>query len=80
MCEQQYFLEYNLGYRSPSGKKADKGTIVHKVMEILAHIKLCQQKKLVIYDDDILGPMNPYDYNLSDIIEKIYSSFYTNSI
>ena len=78
MCEQQYFLEYNLGYRSPSGKKADKGTIVHKVMEILAHIKLCQQKKLVIYDDDILGPINPCDYNLTDIIEKIYSYYTTN--
>ena len=39
MCEQQYFLEYVLGYRGPSGQKADKGTIVHKVLEILAVIK-----------------------------------------
>ena len=38
MCEQQYFLEYVLGYRGPSGQKADKGTIVHKVLEILAVI------------------------------------------
>ena len=45
MCEQQYFLEYVLGYRSPSNKKADKGTIVHKVLEILAGIKLSQQNK-----------------------------------
>lgn len=78
MCEQQYFLEYNLGYRAPSGKKADKGTIVHKVMEVLAHIKLCQQNKLPVYDDDIIGAINVYDYSLSDIIEKIYNYYTTN--
>ena len=30
MCPMQYFIEYNLGHRSPSNKKADKGTIVKK--------------------------------------------------
>ena len=39
MCPQQYMMEYILGIRSPSNQKADKGTIVHKVMEILAYIK-----------------------------------------
>ena len=38
MCEQQYFGEYVLGWRGPSGQKADKGTICHKVLEILAVI------------------------------------------
>lgn len=36
MCQQQYFLDYVLGWAGPSGKKADKGTIVHKVLETLA--------------------------------------------
>ena len=54
MCEQQYFIEYNLGIRSPSNKKADKGTIVHKVLEILAGIKLTEQNKESEYIDDIL--------------------------
>lgn len=39
MCEQQFFIEYVLGWRGPSNQKADKGTIVHKVLEILAIIK-----------------------------------------
>ena len=35
-CQMQYFLTYVLGHRSDSNKKADMGTMVHKVMEILA--------------------------------------------
>ena len=35
-CELQYFITYNLGYQSPSGKKAQLGTMIHKVMECLA--------------------------------------------
>lgn len=31
-----YFLEYNLGHRTTSGKAAEKGTMVHKVLEVLA--------------------------------------------
>ena len=38
MCEQQYFFDYVLGYKQPSNKKADKGTIVHKALEILEQI------------------------------------------
>lgn len=58
-CQMQYFLTYVLGYRSPSGKKAQLGTVVHKVMEALAKFKKEKQehpkaKKLKI-DDDALG-------------------------
>jgi hypothetical protein len=77
MCEQQYFLEYVLGYRSPSNKKADKGTIVHKVLEILAGIKLSQQNKQNEYSDDILGDILVDDYDLSHITERVYD-YYTS--
>lgn len=77
MCEQQYFFEYVLGYRSPSNKKADKGTICHKVLEILAGIKLSQQNSINIYNDDILGKIDINNYNLDHIIEQVYN-FYTS--
>lgn len=77
MCEQQYFFDYVLGYRSPSNKKADKGTIVHKVLEILAFIKYNQQNNQDIFQDDILGDVDINNYDLDDIIEKIYS-YYTS--
>ena len=38
-CEMQYFITYVLGHQSPSGKKADLGTITHAVLETLAICK-----------------------------------------
>jgi hypothetical protein len=72
MCEQQYFVEYVLGHRSPSNKKADKGTIVHKVLEILAYIKLTKQNNNKSYNDDIIGEVDIENYNFDHIIEQVY--------
>ena len=77
MCPMQYFIEYNLGHRSPSNKKADKGTICHKVFEILAFIKLNQQQNNRYFEDDIIGPVDITNYNLNTIIEQVYN-FYTS--
>jgi len=75
MCEQQYFFEYVLGYKSTSNKKADKGTIVHKVLEILAAIKLAQQNKESVYFDDILERIYVEKYNLDHIVERVYAYY-----
>lgn len=56
-CQMQYFITYVLGHQSVSGKKAELGTIVHKVMECLAGLKKADQdangrvKYLKIKDD-----------------------------
>jgi len=56
-CQMQYFITYVLGHQSISGKKAELGTIVHKVIECLAQFKKADQdasgrvKKLKIEDD-----------------------------
>jgi len=75
MCEQQYFLEYVLGWRGPSNKKADKGTIVHKVLEILACIKKGQQDKLIAINDDVVGNIILSNYNLDEIIKVVYNHY-----
>ena len=58
-CQMQYFLTYVLGWQSDSGKKADMGTMAHKVMEILAGLKKFQQdnprKKWLEIEDDKCG-------------------------
>lgn len=72
MCEQQYFFDYVLGYRSPSNKKADKGTIVHKALEILAFIKYHQQMNNTSFVDDIVGEINVNSYSLDDMIKQVY--------
>lgn len=75
MCPMQYFLQYNLGMQSPSNKKADKGTICHKVFEILAFIKLNKQNNTKYFDDDIIGSVDITDYNLDTIIELVYNHY-----
>lgn len=77
MCPQQYFFEYVLGMRSPSNKKADKGTICHKVLEILAFIKLNEQDHIKEFDDDVVGIVNIENYDLNNLIEKVYN-YYTS--
>jgi hypothetical protein len=78
MCEQQYFFEYVLGWRGKSGQKADKGTICHKVLEILAVIKKGLQDNLTVVNDDILGDISTSKYNLNTIIEQVYK-YYTEA-
>ena len=75
MCQQQYFLEYVLGWRGPSGQKADKGTIVHKVLEILAVIKKGIQDNQAEVDDDILGKISTTDYDLDEIKRLVYNHY-----
>jgi len=78
MCEQQYFIEYVLGWRGPSNQKADKGTIVHKVLEILAFIKQGRQDNKKNITDDIVGNINITKYNLENIFEIVYN-YYTKA-
>jgi hypothetical protein len=75
MCEQQYFIEYVLGWRGPSGQKADKGTIVHKILEILAVIKHGAQQKQKHIEDDILGKISVEKYDLENIIQEVYNYY-----
>ena len=75
LCEMQYFCEYVLGIKSPSGKKADLGTNTHKVMEILAGIKLSVQNNEKFYIDDILGQIEVDNYNLEDITNRVFEHY-----
>jgi hypothetical protein len=77
MCEQQYFIEYVLGRRGSSNKKADKGTIVHKVLEILAVMKKAQQDNLKTIEDDIIGTI---DLSVSDMFDDKFVLSLSNSI
>lgn len=79
MCEQQYFIEYVLGWRGPSNQKADKGTIVHKVLEILAFIKKAEQDNLKNIEDDIAGKIKVNKYDLEKIFDIVYNHYITNN-
>lgn len=77
-CEQQYLIEYYLGWRGPSNKKADKGTIVHKVLEIAAIAKKSAQDGHETFYDEITGETRTADYRpkyLDELIEKVYDYY-----
>ena len=65
-CQMQYYMNYVLGLPRGSGKKADKGTIVHKVMECLSALKKEHQNLTdagkpigrVTIEDDALGEVS----------------------
>ena len=61
-CEMQYFITYVLGHQSDSGKRAEIGTITHKVMEVLAKLKHFVQdnpsKIKISIKDDALGKID----------------------
>jgi hypothetical protein len=83
----QYFITYVLGHQPDSGKKAELGTIVHKVMETLAQLKKYQQdnpKKLTLsIEDDALKTVSIKKNELltSALVDKLLSrsfDFYTS--
>jgi hypothetical protein len=76
-CEQQYFIEYVLGWRGKSNIKADKGSIVHKILEILAMIKFAKQNKEQSIKDDIVGEVSIKKYDLDQIINIVYDYYST---
>lgn len=68
-----------MGWRGPSGQKADKGTIVHKVLEILAFIKQGKQDSQSDITDDIAGQINIDKYDLDHIINVVYDYYAANN-
>lgn len=78
LCENKYFIEYVLGWRGPSNKKADMGTIVHKVLEVVALAKEAEQNnKKSFVDKEFLGRVK-VNFSIDNMIKKVYD-YYTNA-
>lgn len=78
MCPMQYFIEYTLGVRGKSNKKADKGTITHKILEICALSKKAHQDGLDEFEDEDIGLVftNKYDPEyLAQIGSRVYQHY-----
>ncbi len=54
-CQQKYFLIYVLGQQEPANLKAEKGTIFHKVMELLAKYQVERENVGPVFEDSELG-------------------------
>lgn len=88
-CQMQYFMTYVLGHQSDSGQKAEIGTMVHKVMEVLAGLKKYQQDKPRVkylkVNDDAVGEVkvSKDDLYTDEFVETLadlsYESYKKNS-
>lgn len=80
-CPQRYYLEYVLGWTGESGQAATKGTIVHKVLEILAMCKLAEQQgKNEIFDDEVLKKRKLSQLkDVKKITEEVYKYYSDNN-
>lgn len=87
----QYFINYVLGWPSESNKKADLGTMAHKVMECLAILKKFKQENptatTLVGTDDVLGDLSvsvvdfyedSFLEELSNLSFEAYSSKFTS--
>lgn len=74
-CQLQYFLTYVLGWQSPSGKKADLGTITHAVFETLAICKKRSQNKKLKRMKITQDPLGDFSFSESELFtdEFVYS-------
>ena len=88
-CQLQFFITYVLGHRSTSGKKAQLGTIVHKVMECLAVCKKRlqgKQTKTMKVTDDAIGeikftPKSLYTkVFIAKLLERSYKHYTENCV
>lgn len=69
-CQHQYYIEYVLGWKGDSNKAADKGTIVHKVLEILAVLKKKFQDTKENYVQIIDDTIGDVDVSWDEFIEE----------
>lgn len=69
-CQQNYFIENCLGWRSPGNKKADIGSIFHSVMEFIANWQLAKQQGKEI--DHKHGKITSQELDISSVCKNVY--------
>src|SRR5690349_12065473 len=79
-CQHLFYLEYVLGYKSPSNFKAEKGNIIHKVMEMLALCQLGKQNKKDVICEEGIGEIKVNDFDVEDLFHRSVEYYTKKSI
>jgi hypothetical protein len=78
MCEMRYFIEYGLGWTGRSGVAAVKGTVVHKIMELIAYAQQSKQKgEGDFFDKEIGITLDIDNLDVEGLFEKVYQFYIT---
>ncbi len=71
----KYFVDYVLGWHSPANIAAEKGSIVHKALEMIARVKFAKQKHQLEIEDEI------GKFKIADLTQEIILNLaYHNSV
>ena len=89
-CQMQYFITYVLGWRGDSGRRAEQGTMVHKVMEVLAALKKYKQEnpkaRILKTIDDAIGEVKVgtkkfyEDEFVEELLQRSYEAYKKDSV
>lgn len=78
-CPQAYFINQNLKWILPAGKSADRGTCVHRVLEILAEQKLARQKSEKYFATEETGEIGACEtIPIVELARDVYDYFIVN--
>lgn len=75
LCPTQYFIEYNLGEKSPSGLKATLGSTVHKALETLLWKAKFSREGIDEYDDESFGKVRTKDVTVDWAIDSAFKQY-----
>lgn len=78
LCQHQFFLDYILGIPQDSNKKAEMGTMFHKVMECLANANLAVKSNQSSFVDRQLGliPISEASLMSQAFVDRVFSLSY----
>ena len=79
-CEHLYYIEYVLGLKGPSNFKAEKGNILHKILELLALVKKAQQDNILLINEQGIGEIDTKKFDLEDLFKKSCDFYISKSI
>jgi hypothetical protein len=75
-CEHKTFLAYIINLHDPANQAADKGTITHKALELLASYKLAtQQGNDTFQNDEVSGVFDVNNFTPDTAIEVAFRHF-----
>jgi sulfite reductase beta subunit-like hemoprotein len=71
----KFYLSYSLGWDEPPNIKTCMGTMVHKVMEILAKVKVANQHGTKSVEDEATGKFYLKTFDINKLIDKVYKYY-----
>jgi hypothetical protein len=75
ICPLSYYLNYTLGIRSPSGKAAAKGNIVHKALEVLAWQSYHRERGNATFSEETFGELVTDEVSPDVMVDRSYAYY-----